>query len=361
MFSNLSFLSTSARPRLSIAGSLALAALMAATQVVAQEAPSGKVWGTSGAPTAANVPARQALGTIQPAAAIADEMTADAVTSHLTYSSASYATGGGALRNRATTAIEISGAVAPIKAAYLYWAVITGSTAPDSVAELTLTREYPAPVESSLVKGVLIATGSVPCWIGEKINVYRALVSTALVKGNGSYRVTISGTAGTAGSVDGGDPWVEKQALPLWEGASIVVVGTGAGTVVLYDVGLAGKTWKTSLSYTLDLPVVSKGKLTLFDTIAADGQLGSSRSPIDALKYTEMNDYRVQGPGSYYNDTGWNGAAGWPLPQLWDDNGNNVTGVAPSGTKTIAVYIYQETDTEYEDCLTPVANVLEIQ
>src|SRR5262249_13049555 len=152
-----------------------------------------------------------------------------------------YATGGGALRNRASTAISISGATTPIQAAFLYWAVITDNAPPASAGTLTIARESPSSA-STTVKGTIVGSGPPPCWPGRRITVYRASVPSAVANGNGVYRVTISSAKGTAGSTDGADPWKEIK-LPLWEGASLVLVGTGAGTVAIYDQGLAGQTF----------------------------------------------------------------------------------------------------------------------
>ncbi|MBV9301851.1 MAG: hypothetical protein JOY62_13810 [Acidobacteriaceae bacterium] len=334
------------------AGLLATLCLISSVPTLAQR---DDRWGTSAAVTAARVPDTAVLPDVDPTfiSNELEEASAPAATGF------SYATGGGALRNRSTTAIGISGVVSPTVAAYLYWAVITEGTPPTSVTSVTLSRESPAPPATAVIKGTAIGSGISPCWLGNQITVYRGTVSTSLANGNGLYRVTISSAKGTAGSTDGADPWLEAKD-PLWEGASLVVVGKGTGSVVIFDKGLAGATFKNSLSYKLNLPVTASGKLTLFDNIAADGQYGVSRIPKIADKLTEMNGKYVMGKDSPYNDAGWNGSSGLPLPQLWDDTGVDITPATPKGTKTISVSITQSNSSGFNDCLTPVANVLEI-
>lgn len=45
-----------------------------------------------------------------------------------------------------------------------------------------------------------------------------------------------------------------------------------------------------------------------------------------------FNGHAVTGPGSAYNNSDWNGSAGYPLPRPWDDTGHNITAATPSGT-----------------------------
>jgi hypothetical protein len=70
--------------------------------------------------------------------------------------------------------------------------------------------------------------------------------------------------------------------VPLFEGASIVSVGSAFGTVSIFDTGLAGKTFHSNpgLTCTLKLPVAS-GILTLFDNIGAEQRHQNSRSGIE--------------------------------------------------------------------------------
>ena len=134
----------------------------------------------------------------------------------------------------------------------------------------------------------------------------------AVATGNGSYQVTLNPGAG--GLINGADPWTAPPVFPLWEGASLVMVGNGVGTVSVYDAGLAGNTFAPNppFNYTLVLPVAAPGVRTLFDNIGADGQhvLGVSRkaSQHQSDETTTINGFLTAGPGSKYTDSDWNGA-----------------------------------------------------
>ena len=84
----------------------------------------------------------------------------------------------------------------------------------------------------------------------------------------------------------------------------------------------------------------------------------AARTSIVAKETTTINGLAVAGPGSAYNDSDWNGSAGYPLPQLWDDTGHNVTAASPRGTTRLNVTF--KTNSATPDCLTPVANVVEV-
>ncbi len=322
----------------------------------AQETLSGgdARWGTIGSPE--GVDARE-----PPAAALA------AIAPASTVKSAQYSSGGIGLRNLGTGTLHISGATPPVKAAFLYWAVITTGPAPPADKSVRLTRTFPAGGRAVMLTGTLLGTGASPCWPGNTISVFRAAVPVADVSGNGSYEVAFV-KAGASGSTKGEDPWL-AAVQPLVEGASLVVVGTGTATVQIFDKGLAGRTFGTrtnpeTFSYSLSLASATTGRQVLFENIGADGQIGTSRTagivsrnqPYLAAKATQINGQLVAGP---YNaqfidfDSDWNGNAAAPLPRLWDDVGHDITAVAPAGTRTLNVQV-----TTQGDCLTPVANVV---
>lgn len=306
-------------------------------------------WGTSDSPTADGP----------------FEVTAGAVSAHETFTAAQFGSGGAALRNRGTGSISISGVITPVQAAYIYWAVITTGAATAADEKVKVQRLSPTPASAVVtVAGTLLGTGGSPCWSGNTISVFRGSVPTTVATGNGLYKVTL--LAGAGGSTAGGDPWVGTPALPLMEGASIVIVGTGTSTqrVVLFDKGIAGKTFhgNPGISYSLTLPVATTGTLTLFDSIGADGQHGASRLAETGLsdESTVINDVYIAGPFSLNNDSDWNGSSGEPLPQLWDDVGHDITSATPKGTKVLDVIIANEGESTY-DCMTPVANVVQEQ
>ena len=283
-----------------------------------------------------------------------------AVSSADPISGAQFASGGVGLRNRETGAIGISGVVTPVKAAFIYWAVITSGPAPTADKSIMVQRLSPAPASAvTTVAGTIVGTGPQPCWAGDTITVLRGSIPTSVASGNGLYKVTL--LSGASGSTSGGDPWVGTPALPLMDGASIVIIGTGPSnqTVAVYDSGLAGATFhgNPGISYSLLLPVTASGTLTLFDNIGADGQQGSSRKALSGYgdEITKINGKLVA--GQLYNDSDWNGSSARPLPQLWDDTGHDITLATPSGTTSLNITIANKGEAFY-DCLTPVANVV---
>lgn len=285
-----------------------------------------------------------------------------AVTSAALSSGAQFASGGVGLRNRGTGAIGISGVVTPVRAAFIYWAVITSGPAPIADQSIMVQRLSPAPPSSvTTVAGTIVGTGPQPCWAGDTITVFRGSVPTSVATGNGLYKVTL--LSGASGSTSGGDPWVGTPALPLVDGASIVIIGTGPSTqtVVIYDSGLAGATFQGNpgISYSLILPTAASGTLTLFDNIGADGQQGTSRKAVAGVadEITKINGKLVAGPGSLYNDSDWNGSSARPLPQLWDDTGHDITVATPSGTINLNITIANKGEKLF-DCMTPVANIV---
>jgi len=268
-----------------------------------------------------------------------------------------------ALRNRGGGGIEVSGVLGPVKAAYLYWAVIVNGAIPPAVQSIKLARVLPTVAAPVTLTGTIIRTGLSPCWprpvlAGGPIVVFRASVPLTLANGNGFYSVTLN--PGASGLTDGEDPWNGNIKFPLFEGASLVIVGTGTSTVAIFDKGLAGNSFNANpgISYTLNLPAAVRGSPVLFDNIGADGQRGTSRldDPGLSSETTLLNFVNIAGPGSNANDSDWNGNSGLPLPQLWDDVGHEVTAAVPIGTTRLNFNVSSSFSTW--DCLTPVANVV---
>jgi hypothetical protein len=267
------------------------------------------------------------------------------------------------LRNRSTGSISISGAKTPIKGAFIYWAVITSGAALTADKSIMVQRLFPTPASAvTTIAGSVVGTGPTPCWFtADTITVFKGSIPLTVATGNGLYKVTL--LSGASGSTSGGDPFVGSPVLPLMEGASIVIVGTGASTakVAIYDTGLSGTTFQGNpgLSYTLTLPATATGALTLLDNIGADGQQGASRKAVAGVadESTLINGVPVAGPRSIYNDSDWNGSAARPLPQLWDDTGHDITTSTPSGTTVLNISIANQGEAT-TDCMSPVANVV---
>ncbi len=280
------------------------------------------------------------------------------------FAASNYATGGVSLRNRGAGNINVSGLGGLPKITFIYWAVINNGVPPVAARSIQVQRLFPAPASAVVVlPGVVVGAGPSPCWgpAGKTIiTVYRAVVPVAIASGNGSYQVTL--LPGAQLVTNGASPWT-AFGLPSWEGASMVMIGAGVNTVSLYDVGLAGRTFEPSpaFNYTLALPLATKAAGVLWDNIGADGQHGGSAARVAAApvsdETTTINGFPVAGAGSMYLDRDWNGSAGLPATQLWDDTGHDITGAAPAGTVKLNVVI--NSVLLPVDCLTPVANVVQ--
>jgi hypothetical protein len=278
----------------------------------------------------------------------------------LVVSSAQYGSGGVALRNRGTGAIHVSGVIAPVKVAYIYWSVLINAAGViPAMTTVTLQRLFPPPAAAPVVlNGVLLKVGADPCWGSAGAAVFRAPVPIAVASGNGLYQITLN--AGASGLTNGADPWVGAPVFPLFEGASLVIVGTGTGNVAIYDVPLASTEWDMAnpLNYALTLPAAATGTLTLWDNIGDDGQIGTSRTAVPgiSLETTTINAVAISGgAGALDNDSDGNGSSGYPLPQLWDDTGHDITKATPAGTAALNVAFASN-----GDCLNAIANVVEV-
>lgn len=285
--------------------------------------------------------------------------------STFTYSNASYGTGGTALRNRIKGAIQISGVNGPTQDAWLYWVVLFGSTPSSTVLKkaenVTVQREYPTGAGSAavVVHGTLLAVGGDPCWGSAGAWVFRAQVPTSVATGNGYYRITLNSAA--TGLTDGEDPWDGNVVYPLAEGASLVIIGTGSATVGLYD-SQAGTTFLSSQTNSYTLPGTFTS-LALLDNFGYDGQIGSSRTISFSNETTTVAgspsgiSVLVAGPGGETGDSDWDGSAGWPLPQLWDNTGHDISNALTPITDTGVSVTYVSTG----DCLGLVGSVISVQ
>jgi hypothetical protein len=334
--------------RVTFFGSVITAALLAsAAPAAAQE---NSAWGTPSAiaPSASR------------AAAASASVAAGDINAAIRINSASLASGGVGLRNRREGGIEISGATGPVKRALIYWAVITSGAPTTAVDRIELKREGTGAAFTTIV-GTQVGIGGSPCWGGNRTTVYRANVPLSIATGNALYHVRLK--PGGNGSFAGGSPWSgTAPTLPLFEGASIVLIGTGPSTVLVYDSGLAGKMFFDSLTYTLNSPVsVANALEVVVHNIGADGQNGEQPplpSASAAGEITTLNGRRIAGPGSAGVDSDWNGGVAGPLPQLWDTTVRNVTSVAKVGSSPVRLPF---TISAPNDCLVPVANVISIR
>jgi hypothetical protein len=134
-------------------------------------APRQPAWGTSES-TAQQQPFETAVGE---------------VSTHGVFVGAQFGSGGVGLRNRGTGSIGISGVLTPVKAAFIYWAVITNGPALAPDKKVKVQRLFPEPVSAVVnVTGALVGTGPTPCWPDTTtISVFRGLVPTTVATGNG--------------------------------------------------------------------------------------------------------------------------------------------------------------------------------
>lgn len=284
------------------------------------------------------------------------------------WSNASYATGGVALRNRASGYIQISGlpAGSTTQAAYLYWVVLAGSNTTakqfKEMAEASLCGEQPKTACTGTLHGTLLAIGGDPCWGSTGAYVYKAAIPANVAPGNGAYLFSEEKSA--YGLTGGQDPWV-ASAFPAWEGASLVIVGTGGASVGLID-GQAGTTFSSAYSNFYQLPAaVPSGGQVLLDNFGYDGQLGDSRTAgiANEQSFAEgwpslVNNIQFAGMGapSYEaTDSDWDGSSGWPLPQLWDDTGHDISSSFEAGDTWVLV-----TYNAFGDCIGTVGAVLSV-
>src|SRR6185369_14328488 len=93
-------------------------------------------------------------------------------------------------------------------------------------------------------------------------------------------------------------------------------------------------------SYTLIFPLAPTGNPILFDAFGADGQIGASRlsnTGTIAAEEVTINGTVISGAGGLDPDSDWNGSSGFPLPQLWDDTGHDISVVRPAVAPVLSV------------------------
>ncbi|HUO17708.1 MAG TPA: hypothetical protein VMX38_22185 [Verrucomicrobiae bacterium] len=266
------------------------------------------------------------------------------------YPNADYSTGGVALRNVGQRSVIVSGSPTTGSIdAIAYWSVLGPIKNADYY--ITVRRLWPNPTTAPYmvtVFGTLIAIGGDPCWGSTGNYIFKAHLPTTVVTGNGNYLISFAPAA--SGLTTGDDPWVHN-AFPAMEGAALVVLKTGTHVVSVFD-SQAGITFAGPLSYTLSLLVPTTGQV-LWDNIGADGQLGTSLTPTVTGKTTTVNGTLVAGPGAPDMDSDWDGSAGWPLPELFDVTGHDVTIAAPAGSLALNVAFQAQ-----GDCVTTIADVV---
>ena len=327
-------------------------------------------WGTIEAPGA------RALAAAAPQAAIGcspDSGACDPVFGPI--AGASLATGGCGLRNRGDCGFDITNVRGPASVAILVWAVILGGdvTSPSDPKISTVALSHN---EFGVgLTGTLIGSGGSPCWGGGPIAVYYAAVPLSIINsttsptpGNGHYQVFV--TPGGSGVTTGEDPWSGTVIYPLFEGAGLIIVGPGTGTVYGWGGSLfSGFTvFGGSIDYLLGIPTApTPGAVANLVSMVADGQIGTGAYTASAglaVKSTAINGVTVAGAGSpILPGSILNGDTAAPLPRLFDvaeiDIGTMGAFANPSSTPgfpaSMAFHVEAGTD-----CLTLMAHALEI-
>lgn len=278
-----------------------------------------------------------------------------------TYTFASVGSGGVGLRNRPGGSIDVSGVTKPARAAYLYWTIISSGALSARQKLISIQRTLPSETPYSWVSGVIVGQGISPCWGGDRITVLRAAIPVSIANGNGSYAIRLP--TGVPGVVDGSDPWQRAQ-RPHFNGASLVIVGAGSASVAIYDNGLSGRTFfmDTGITYSLSITSAYAQSSTLrLHQISSDGQdqyfLAPNNQRISS-EITFVNNVRISGPGSSSHDSDWNGAAGGPIAQLWDNTISEIGRYVSSTSTRVNMRVVAPRISGVSDCVTPVANVL---
>jgi hypothetical protein len=280
-----------------------------------------------------------------------------------------------------------------IRKAFLYWAYIAPAPTPGihNVMDFRRFRPGPQQIQEDFFTGELIGMGADPCWFHPGANyiwVFRADVTRAILGSpanpdrNGMYFVRPHENA--QGNPNFDDPWDNPPVAPLLEGASLVIVTSGYGTVYIYDEevppfnkALAGNTFEgcAGITYTLDNFFAEQQTCGKFIQIGADGQSGQScEADYEfAIERTTVsvpnsgNYLYVSGPGSEYHNSDWNGMDGNCLPQLWDTSCHDITPIfSASGASVVALDVeVRNYDCDGEpcwggpsDCLTTIANII---
>ena len=152
-----------------------------------------------------------------------------------------------------------------------------------------------------------IGSGPSPCWRGDRVTVFRGAIPLSLASGNGLYLVLLR--PGANGSRAGESPW-EASDPPLFEGVSIVLVGSGNSTVTVYDRGFAGEMFFDDLTYRLNSPVsVANAREVILHNIGADGQTGVGVKDLAARRARSPRSTDVASPARAHQQEAVTGTA----------------------------------------------------
>ena len=304
-----------------------------------------------------------------------------------TAQNAEFVANGVALRNRSSGAIELS--CIPerrrIKKAFLYWNwAALDYPVPGKHNSMGFWRLSPHPKAVGItVHGQKCGFGDQPGWFPPQAGylnfTYRADV-TQFVTGNGLYAIVP--VSGSVGSTSGADPWKEPPVAPLLNGATLVVIFEGVGTVFIYDKAHGNGNALCSQTFWADpgarwclVGMAAKngysGKLAL---INSDGQSSPGWDACtthpdftrESVKcYTPLYPpLYLSGPGSEFHNSDFNGCDGQPCPQLWDTAVHDISPLFAAVGGTVTKICCEVTQSPgpfgVTDTVIPVANVLHV-
>ena len=235
--------------------------------------------------------------------------------------------------------------------AFLYWGTIQNAPPPTQTIRFNNVN----------VTGRLIGTGQT-CWCGGVFAAYRASVVALINPGiNADYLVSRMPSAITNGS----DPWNSACALPLSQGASLVVAYAHssippAARLFINDGTVFFAAGGINIANPLPM-VVPPYKQLKHTRLGGDGQSGfgtlSFLTATDERTFIGPALTQIKGPASPINlDSDWNGDDGVPLNQLWDTHTDSSFKVlVPFGAPNYTVRY-----TAAGDCIYAVAHILNV-
>ena len=249
----------------------------------------------------------------------------------------SYQAAGAALRDQGYGSITVSWTGSLVKA-YLIWTTLDDTTPGNPTLPASATGAD-GTINGNPIVGASQGTDVSPCWPSSNIFAYAADVTPYVTNGANSL------TGFASGDSSGGDPWGDSYVSPAAEGATLVVVTTGATSndIYLYT-GTQSNVYVNPITSTFNYGAADATTATT-TYIVGDGQLPGN--------YAVWNGGTIDSnafPGSDPKAS----SATWSYGYLWDTKTYSVP-VALGSTSATA----QIGGTE-GDCITWAGQVLSI-
>jgi hypothetical protein len=300
-------------------------------------------------------------------ATLAPQMNLGQMQPFRTYEGAHLASGGTGMRNHGSGAIQISGLVpgARIIGGWVYWHIMTNGTPTRRERQLTIRQLAPELGRASVLIGRAIGRGT-SCWGGVS-TVLRAWAGPEALSGNGLYQVSV--VANRFAHTDGQSLY-DAFDLPAINGVSLLVLSDGDSSVMIYDQPMAGQLFIPNaggLQMEFMLPEHALDRdFTALHMITSDGNRGGRRGATGAQSDEQLfvgtveEGWIIAGPGSQFlEDSLFNGTAGGPLTQSWDNALLDLSGNFRGSVQSAVLTIGSERPSNSADCMTGVAAALE--